>query len=154
MIGLARLGRDAEVRYLQDGTPVANLALAFNYGRKDADGKRPTQWLDAALWGERAEKLSEYLLKGQRVMAIVEDVHIEFYDRNEGGQGAKLVGRVAQIEFAGDSGGGQQQGGQQRQQQQQRQAAPRTQQQSRAPAQQQRAPAGGGFDDMDDDIPF
>ena len=29
--GVGRLGRDVELRYLQDGTAVANLALAFNY---------------------------------------------------------------------------------------------------------------------------
>ena len=33
-IGMARLGREAEMRALNDGTPVLNLSLAVNYGKK------------------------------------------------------------------------------------------------------------------------
>ena len=47
--GLARLGRDAEIRTTSNGEQVATLALAFSYGRKGSDGKRPTQWVDGAL---------------------------------------------------------------------------------------------------------
>ena len=64
MIGLARLGRDAEIRTTSQGDSVATLALAFSYGRKGSDGNRPTQWVDAALWGKRAEALAPYLTKG------------------------------------------------------------------------------------------
>ena len=49
--GLCRLGRDAELRYLTDGTPVLGMALAYNYGKKDDQGNRPTQWIDASLFG-------------------------------------------------------------------------------------------------------
>lgn len=147
MIGVFRLGRDVEVRYLQDGTAVANLALACNYGKKDSDGRRPTQWLDASLWGERAEKLAPYLLKGQAVYVIVEDTHIETFQTRDGGGGSKLVGRVASLEFVGNS----QQDGQPSQNQGNRQ-------QARQPAQrtapQRTAPAPQPQDDYDDEIPF
>ena len=43
LTGLARIGKDAELRYTASNEPVANLSLAFNYGRKGDDGKRPTQ---------------------------------------------------------------------------------------------------------------
>ena len=43
LIGLFILGRDAEVRRTSGGDPVATLSLAYNYGRKGADNKRPTQ---------------------------------------------------------------------------------------------------------------
>lgn len=149
LIGLIRLGRDAEIRYTGDGTPVATLAGAWNYGRKGDDGNRPTQWADLALWGERAEKLSEWLLKGQQLMIVADDVHIQTYERRDGGSGAKLVGRVESIEFAGPKP---EQGGQQ-QPAQQRQQAPAHRQ--AAPQQQKPAPkTSTGFDDMDDDIPF
>ena len=77
MIGLARLGRDAEVRTTSQGESVATLALAFSYGRKGSDGKRPTQWVDGALWGKRAEALAPYLLKGGLVSVLLEEVHLE-----------------------------------------------------------------------------
>ncbi|MCK9621984.1 MAG: single-stranded DNA-binding protein [Methylobacter sp.] len=34
LTGLARLGRDAQVRFTAAGEPVASLALAFSYGKK------------------------------------------------------------------------------------------------------------------------
>lgn len=142
--GLARLGRDAELRFTPDGTPVANLSLAFSYGRKGDDGKRPTQWVDASLWGKLAEALTEYLTKGSAVYVLLEDVHIESFKKADGSPGQKLAARVLSIDLAG--GGGD------------RAAAP-------APAPAQRpvppprptAPASRpatSFDDMPDDIPF
>jgi single-strand DNA-binding protein len=168
LMGLARLGRDVEVRHLPDGTAVANLALAYNWGAKDGDGRRASQWVEGVLWGERAEALAPYLLKGQQLEVMLEDVRVETYDRNDNTQGTKMVGRVLRLEFGarpqGDGGQQQQQrGGQQRQQTgggQQRQQSTQQQysQQSRGgsggggrPA---RPPSGGGFDEMDDDIPF
>jgi single-strand DNA-binding protein len=178
LTGYARLGKDAEVRYMQDNTPVANLALAFNYGRKDEQGNRPTQWVDAALWGQRADALAQYLVKGQGLDVTIEDVHIETYQATDGRTGSKLVGRVAIIGFAGSAPqqdqGGQGGYGQQRQpqgngQQRQPQGQPQGQrpannsqqgygsqrggQQARQPQGQQRRP-GNGFENMDDDIPF
>ena len=93
MFGLARLGRDAEIRTTSQGESVATLALAFSYGRKGSDGKRPTQWVDAALWGKRAEALAPYLLKGGLVSVSLEDVHIETFD-GKNGPGHKLAARV------------------------------------------------------------
>lgn len=134
LIGLARLGRDAEQRYTAGGDAVANLALAFNYGKKQ-DGKQPTQWVDASLWGKRAEALSQYLTKGTAIVVTLSDVHVEEFQRKDGGQGSKLVARVDDLEFAGS-------GGEQRQQ-----AAPAP---APAPAPQQ-GDAGGG---LDGDVPF
>ena len=51
LTGLARIGKDAELRYTASNEPVANISLAFNYGRKGDDGKRPTQWIEASMWG-------------------------------------------------------------------------------------------------------
>lgn len=151
LIGLATLGRDAELRYLHNGDAVTNLSLAFNYGRKGEDGKRPTQWVDAALFGKRAESLANYLLKGQRIAVTIDDVHIETYQTRDGGQGSKLAGSISNIEFAGYPQQSEQQATRQAQPQrqapQQRQSAPQRQ----AP---QQAQAGSGFSDMEDDVPF
>lgn len=137
LIGLARLGRDAEARAVGDNT-VANLSLAFDYYDPKAEKKRSTTWIDAALWGRQAEALEQYLLKGTQVCVTVDDVHIEEYE-GKNGTGHKLVGRVSNIKLAG----GRQEG-----------AAPSS---APAPAPARRAPAPKpptGFDDMGDDIPF
>jgi single-strand DNA-binding protein len=140
MFGLARLGKDAELRFTQGGDPVAGLALAFSYGKKGDDGKRPTQWVEASMWGARAEALAPYLLKGGLVSVTLSEVHIETY-QGKNGEGHKLVGRVTEIELAG---GNQQQGQQQ----------PQQRQQAQAPRQQSASRPAPNFSDMDDSIPF
>lgn len=148
--GVFRLGRDAELRYTANGDAVANLALAFNYGRKGEDGNRPSQWIDAAIWNKRAEALVEYLKKGSQIYAVIDDPHVETYE-GRNGQGAKLVGTISAIEFVGgkqDGGGGQQRSSAPQQRQAPAQAA------RQAPQQRQPQATGTGFDNMDDDIPF
>lgn len=145
LIGLFMLGRDAELRNTANGDQVASLALAYNYGRKGQDGKQPTQWVEAALWGERAGKLTEYLTKGSQFFMHVDNLHIETYDKRDGGQGFKLAGRVANVEFT--RGGRPDVGAPRQSAPAPRQAAP--QRQAPAPSQS----SGSGFDDMSD-IPF
>jgi len=133
--GLARLGRDAELRTTGKGDTVATLALAFT---RRVNGEKLTQWVDGALWGKRAESLAPYLLKGGLVAVTLEDVHIETFTSQKG-DGHKLAGRVIDVELAG--------GGERTAAPAPRQApAPRP-----APA---TAPMGSGFDDLDSDIPF
>lgn len=137
--GLARLGRDAEIRTTSQGESVATLALAFSYGRKGSDGNRPTQWVDAALWGKRAEALAPYLLKGGLVSVSLEDVHIETFD-GKNGPGHKLAARVVDVELASPKQAG---------------SAPAQQPRpAPAPSPRQAPSAGSGFDDMTDDVPF
>jgi single-strand DNA-binding protein len=143
LFGLARVGRDVEIRYTQDGTPVANVALAFNYGKKGQDGKKSTQWVEATIWRQRAEVLAPYLLRGTSVSVTVDDVHIETYQRQDGGSGVKLVGAISAIEFAGAPPQGQTQSPPQRQ------AASPPQQRPAAP----HAPAAN-LSDLEDSIPF
>jgi single-strand DNA-binding protein len=156
--GVYRLGRDAETRYLPNGEPVCNLSLAYNWGKKDADGKQATTWIDAALWGKRAESAAPHLVKGLQIFVVLSDMHIETFNKADGTQGTKLAARVDSFDFIPGqrgSGEGQQQARgtqpaypQGHQQQAPRQAAPA---QRTAP---KPAAAGSGFDDMDDDIPF
>ena len=146
-IKLCNLGRDAELRYTRDNKPVLGLALAYSVGY--GQNKR-TQWVDGTLWGERAEKLSPHLTKGTKILIHGDDLELETYPKNDGGQGAKIKCRIVNIEFAGgaqNQDGNQQQPAQQAQQQQQ--AAPQQQ-----PAPQLSVAQSQGFDNFDDDIPF
>ena len=101
--GLARIGKDAEVRFTPGGTAVANVSLAFTYGKKGEDGKRPTQWVDASIWGPRAEPMAPYLLKGKQIVAYLEDVHLQTYTKGDGTQSTKMVARLADLEFVSDN---------------------------------------------------
>jgi single-strand DNA-binding protein len=151
--GMARLGRDAELRYTPNGDAVCNLSLAFSYGKKGDDGYRPTQWVDATLWGRRAEALTPYLLKGAQIAVAVEDLHIEFYKNRDGAEMPKLAARVVDVDLSGGAPPQERPVAPSMAQRAPLPAAARTAAPPRAPA---RAPAAGpsGFDDMDDDIPF
>ena len=58
---LVRLGKDATTRYTQAGKPVTGFTAAFDNGFGD---KKQTVWLDVSGWGERYEKVAQYLTKG------------------------------------------------------------------------------------------
>ena len=57
-----QLGRDAEVRFLGNGDPVANFSVADSQGKD-----KPAMWWSCSLFGKRAESLAQYLVKGQSV---------------------------------------------------------------------------------------
>ena len=148
--GVFRLGRDAEVKFIKSGDAVASLALAYNYGKKDDQGNRPSQWIEAAIWGKRAEALAPYLKKGGQVYVLMTEPHIETYQKNDGGQGFKLVARVLDVELIG----GQNQNGQQPQQQRQA-ATPQRNAYADAKGQPQPAAQNRTADPYaDEDIPF
>ena len=56
------LGKDAELKAMQDGTPVLKFSVADSQGRD-----KPAIWWSADLFGKRAETLAQYLKKGQQV---------------------------------------------------------------------------------------
>ena len=56
------LGKDAELRYTQDGGPVLNFSVAST---EKKDG--PTTWVRCALFGKRGEAVAQYLKKGTPV---------------------------------------------------------------------------------------
>lgn len=146
-----RIGNDPELRYMpgNNATAVINLSLACNYGRKDeSTGKRPTQWVDATLWGKQAEALAPYLVKGGEVTVTLDDLHMEEFQRgNNGGTGYKLAGRISNLKLVG--GATQQQAANP---QSARQPAPR--QQQRPQNNQQQSAPQQDYDNFDDSIPF
>jgi single-strand DNA-binding protein len=101
LTGIVRLGRDAEVKVASSGTSVANFTAAFNYGKKDENGERPTQWVSFELWGERAEKLAPLLLKGQQVWVSANRVRVREFTKRDGTVSATLEASVQELELVG-----------------------------------------------------
>lgn len=123
-----QLGKDSEVRFLQNGDPVCSFSVADSQGRD-----KPTIWWNCSLFGKRAESLQQYLSKGQSVTVIGSVSEREWTDKD--GQKRKAVDvRVNDIALQGG----------QRQATQEAPAAPRKAAAKPAP----------NFADMDDDIPF
>jgi len=69
VILIGNLGKDPEVKYTPQGTPVAKFSLATNERYKDKDGnwQDRTEWHNIVLWQRLAEIAGEYLKKGGKV---------------------------------------------------------------------------------------
>ena len=69
IILVGNLGRDPELRYTPQGTPVCSFTMATNERRKDKAGEMQDQttWFKVTLWGRQAETASQYLAKGRPV---------------------------------------------------------------------------------------
>jgi len=64
------LGKDPELKYLQDGTPVTSLSVATNnnYTNQKGDQVKETTWFRVSVFGKQAESVSKYLTKGRQVL--------------------------------------------------------------------------------------
>ena len=69
VILVGNLGKDPEVRYLDNGVAVANFSLATteNYKNKAGDRVSQTEWHNIVLWRGLAEVAEKYLKKGASV---------------------------------------------------------------------------------------
>lgn len=67
---VGNLGRDPEMRYSQNGTPVTTFSLAVNRRRRDQEGQYQdeTSWFRVTLFRFQAENANEWLRKGNKVL--------------------------------------------------------------------------------------
>jgi single-strand DNA-binding protein len=67
---VGRLGKDPEVRHLENGAAVANFPVATSETYKDrntGERKEQTEWHNVVLWRGLAEVAEKYLKKGDMV---------------------------------------------------------------------------------------
>ena len=135
IILVGNLGRDPELRYTPQGTPVCSFSMATNDRRKDKSGEMQDQttWFKVTLWNRQAETAAQYLQKGRPVY-IEGRLRVEEYTDRDGKQRHSLEVNATDMQFIG---GGRAEGG-------------------GAPMERAAAASGGGepADMPDDDIPF
>lgn len=70
VIIVGNLGRDPEMRYTPDGTPVTSFSVATNRRWNNSDGSQgeETVWFRVSVWRRQAEIAAQYLTKGRQVM--------------------------------------------------------------------------------------
>lgn len=134
------LGRDPELRYTPDGTPVCNFTVATTERKKDKSGEFQdhTTWFRVNLWRRQAEVASQYLSKGKQVYIEGRLSQSEYQDK-DGNTRTSLEISATDLQFIGsrgDDGGS---------------PAPREERSPRANPRPE--PAGAG-PITDDDIPF
>ena len=66
---IGNAGRDAELRFLANGTAQASFSLAVNRNQRGPDGEwvQETDWFNVVAWRELAERLPQTVTKGQQV---------------------------------------------------------------------------------------
>jgi len=90
-----QLGRDAEVKYLQNGDALCSFSVADSAGRD-----KGTIWWNCSIYGKRAESLAPYLTKGQSV-TVAGVVSQRKWTDKEGQERTSMDVRVGEIALQG-----------------------------------------------------
>lgn len=76
IIIIGRLTRDPELRYIANGTAVANFTLAVEKNFKNKEtGERDVDFIKVTVWQKLAENCAKYLKKGS-IAAAEGELHI------------------------------------------------------------------------------
>ncbi len=102
VILVGNLGRDPELRYTPQGTPVCSFSMATNERRKDKNGEMQdlTTWFKVTLWNRQAETAAQYLQKGRPVY-IEGRLRVEEYTDRDGKQRHSLEVNATDMQFIG-----------------------------------------------------
>ncbi len=105
IIIVGNLGRDPELRYTPQGTPVCSFTVATNDKRKDKTGEQQdiTTWFRVTVWGRQAETASQYLTKGRPVY-IEGRLRLEEWSDRDGKQRSTLEVHATDMQFIGGRG--------------------------------------------------
>lgn len=85
VILVGNLGKDPEVRHLQDGVAVARFPIATSESFKDKNGQKQerTEWHNVVVWRGLADVAEKYLKKGHSVY-IEGKIRTNSYQDKEG----------------------------------------------------------------------
>ncbi len=105
VILVGNLGRDPELRYTPQGTPVCSFTMATNERRRDRAGETQdsTTWFRVTLWGRQAETASQYLTKGRPVY-IEGRLRMEEWTDKDGRVRNTLEVHATDMQFIGNRG--------------------------------------------------
>jgi len=104
-IFVGNVGQDSELKEVgKDNTLVLNFSIAVKTGYGN---RAETLWVQCAIWGDRAEKLEEYIVKGTKLV-VKGEVTPEAYENKDNDIVANLRLNVSDFSFAGgkEDGGG------------------------------------------------
>jgi len=82
---IGNLGKDPEIRNLENGKTVANFSMATSETYRNNGGEKitDTQWHNLVAWGKTAEIIEQYLQKGSEVAVEGKLIH-RSYEAKDG----------------------------------------------------------------------
>ena len=145
VILMGNLTRDPELKYLPNGSSVANFGIAMNErytDRETGERKETPCFVEVAAWGRQAEVVNEYLSKGSPIF-LEGSLKFDSWETDDGTKRNKLSVTAFRIQLIGGRRDGDEAGGGYTQ------AAPAV-----APTAQAPVPPQGAPSSTEDDIPF
>jgi single-strand DNA-binding protein len=84
VILIGNLGRDPEIRHLENGSSVGKFPVATNESYKDKNGEWQTitEWHDIVVWRSLAERAAKMLKKGSLVYVDGKLTHRKYQDKD------------------------------------------------------------------------
>jgi len=80
---VGNVGRDAELKYTQQGIALLKFSVAVNKTiGKGSEKRQTTTWFNVTLWRDRAEALSSYITAGMQVLVVGEVQMSPYIDKN------------------------------------------------------------------------
>ncbi len=104
---MGNLTRDPELRYLQTGNAVANIGMAVNrkYRNKNKELVEETTFVDLEAWGQTAETICKYMVKG-KPMFVEGRLKLDSWEDRDGQKRSRLRVVVENFQFLGSPGQG------------------------------------------------
>lgn len=124
-----RLVKDAENRSTQSGDKVTGFTVAVDKYKRD----QGADFIDCSMWGDRGEKVSQYLTKGKSVSVSGNITARAYMPKNGGEPKAQMMLNVRELTLLGGRENGDS---------------------GQLPDNTGQTPPSGGAGDLDDRIPF
>lgn len=93
-IKIVRATRDAAMDTTPNGKRVMKVSFAYDIGWGE---NKKAQFVDGALWGDRGEKIAQYLTKGTQFQVIADDVESYTYQKKSGETVAAIRCKVSDV---------------------------------------------------------
>ncbi len=142
VILVGRLGKDPEVRHLENGATVANFSMATSETYKDrqtGERREQTEWHNVVLWRGLAEVAEKYVKKGDMIY-VEGKLRTRSWEKDGVTRYTTEVVGDNMTMLGGSGGGSSQQGG--------------DYSQSQSQPMQESAPSQDTASDATDDLPF
>ena len=104
---IGNVGRDPEMRYLQNGTPVCSFSVAVTRkwnDRNTNERREETTWYRVTAWRQLAETANQFVRKGMQIMVVGQTKASAYLD-NSGQPAATLELTADNMQFLGSRDG-------------------------------------------------
>ena len=97
---IGNLTRDPELRYTNNGVPVANLGVAVNRKFRDKSGelKEDVCFVTVTVWDKQAEACAQYLQKGKAIF-VEGMLQSRTWETNDGQKRSAIDVRAERVQF-------------------------------------------------------